>query len=134
LEKQLTQRWQLGGSLGRFTRPDDSTTRYIQINSRLDTRKYSLMIEAMLSEEELSNNISHSPKAMYAQGVYWFSPKHAVVSRLEYFRNDQLAEREWIEILGYSYRPVFPVSLKAEYQWHTDSDNNRFLTSFSVLF
>ncbi|MDQ1244698.1 MAG: hypothetical protein QG565_1038, partial [Campylobacterota bacterium] len=37
-------------------------------------------------------------------------------------------------IFGYTYRPLYPIAIKSEYQFHSQSDQNQFLFSFSVLF
>jgi len=73
-------------------------------------------------------------KAFYLQGEYRVKPRHAVITRAEYFTDGKTATQDKIAVIGYSYRPVFPVSLKIEYQWHSDSGDNRLLSSFSVLF
>ena len=82
---------------------------------------------------QLSGSNDNSTAA-YIQGEFHVTPRHALVSRIEYFRDEETSESSRILVAGYSYRPQFPISLKAEYQWHSESDRNQFEASFSVLF
>lgn len=134
LEKFISDRWQLGGSAGRFTEVDGSETYYIQMNSRLDTHRYSLIAEAIADFKQLYRGGTEKSQAFYLQGEYRINASHALIGRIEYFHDGRLRARERIGILGYSYRPVYPVSFKIEYQWHADTDDNGVLSSFSVLF
>lgn len=134
LEKEISNTWKLGGSLGKFTETDDSRSRYFQLNTRWDNSRYSLISEAVINFQDVANSGSEKSKAFYLQGEYRFKPRHSVIARSEYFTNSRFAIRDKIGVIGYSYRPLFPVSLKIEYQWHSDSRDNRLLSSFSVLF
>jgi len=134
LEKYLTESWQLGGSAGRFTEVNDTETYYIQLNSRLDKPDYSIITEAVIDFRKPDNGKSERSQAFYMQGEYRINPRHALIGRIEYFHNDRQHIRQRIGILGYSYRPVYPVSFKIEYQWHADTDDDGMLASFSVLF
>ena len=134
LEKEISNNWKLGGSLGKYTETDDSRTRYFQVNTRWDNSRYSLISEAIINSRDLVNSGSEKSKAFYIQGEYRFKPRHSVITRAEYFTNERFAIRDKIAVIGYSFRPQFPVSLKIEYQWHSESRDNRLLSSFSVLF
>ena len=134
LEKYLPGGWQLGGSLGVFTEKDDSRTHYIQLNSKLDLYRYTLLAEAIFNYKDPDGGNSEESEAFYIQGEYRIHSKHALIARIEYFNDDAEKPKERIGILGYSYRPVYPVSFKIEYQWHADTNSNRMLSSFSVLF
>ena len=74
----------------------------------------------------------------YLQAVYEIADKHYPVVRLEYFDTDPAAadglEKDTSLILGYTYRPLYPVALKVEYQLHSQNKENRVLTSFAVMF
>ncbi len=134
LEKYFKNDWQLGGSTGRYTEVDDSETYYLQLNSKLNKSHYAISTEAIFNHKNPVIGKSQLSEAFYLQGEYRFNPKHALISRVEYFHNDQLKQKERIGILGYSYRPVYPVSFKIEYQWHADTDSDGVFSSFSVLF
>jgi len=134
LEKHFRNDWQLGGSTGRFTEVDESETYYFQLNSRLDKYKYSFITEAILNYKDPRAGNDEKSQAFYLQGEYRFNPKHALIGRVEYFHNDQKKQKERIGIVGYSFRPLYPISLKIEYQWHADTDSDGVFSSFSVLF
>jgi hypothetical protein len=134
LEKYFQNDLQAGASSGRFTEVDDSEIYYLQLNSRLDKYNYSLITEAIFDYKKPNVGKSEKSEAFYLQGEYRFNPKHAVIGRVEYFHNDEKKQKERIGVLGYSYRPLYPISLKIEYQWHADSDSDGILSSFSVLF
>lgn len=70
----------------------------------------------------------------YLQASYPLSDKHTFVSRYEYFDDNDVIGKDQLFLFGYSYRPIYPVSIKAEYQWHEQSEQNKFLASFSVIF
>ena len=134
LEKHVSDSWQLGGSAGRFTEVDDSKTWYLQLNSRLDEYRYSLITEATIDFRDPARGKSGQSQAFYLQGEYRFTPQHALIGRIEYFHDDIRRLKDRIGILGYSYRPVYPISLKVEYQWHADSHDDGVYSSFSILF
>ncbi len=73
--------------------------------------------------------------AGYLQGVYRFTPEHIGVVRLEGYESSSLdyGQNEKM-IVGYTYRPLYPIAIKGEYQINSKSDLNQFLFSFSVLF
>ena len=62
------------------------------------------------------------------------SERHFAVLRLEtvteYVENSQ----DHVAVFGYTYRPVFPVALKAEYQWHSRENSDKLMVSLSMLF
>ncbi len=73
----------------------------------------------------------------YLQGVYEIAQKHYPVVRVEYFDTKESVEgvtKETSMTLGYTYRPLYPVAFKVEYQLHSQHSENKFLTSFAVMF
>jgi len=134
LEKSWGDSWSAGLAGGRFDTVDDTETSYFQLNTRYSSGRYKLLAELNHAQHRLPAGGSDNSSAAYLQGELHFSPRHAVVSRVEYFRDERINESSRLFILGYSYRPLYPVSLKLEYQWHSDSDDNRLEASFSVLF
>jgi hypothetical protein len=81
-----------------------------------------------------NSNDKHNKYAYYLQGRYKVTPKHFVVGRYERFKDEFHGVDEEIKLIGYNYRPAYPVSIKCEYQLHDNKDNNKFLLSFSMLF
>lgn len=74
------------------------------------------------------------PYAGYVQGVYRLTSQHSAILRLEAYKDDTRRIKELFSVLGYTYRPIYPVALKIEYQSHSIHREDQFLTSFSVLF
>lgn len=110
---------------------------YAMISFKIDKEKYQIMGEF---GTQFFRDKMIVPHAGYLQGVYRLSEKHAVISRLESYKKYELfGTREYstqdaIAIFGYTYRPLYPIALKAEYQFHSQEDQDRALFSFSVLF
>ncbi|MCB1666126.1 MAG: hypothetical protein KDI28_10115 [Pseudomonadales bacterium] len=134
LEKVLSPQWKMGGSIGKFREKNRNRTQYFQLNTRYDNDRYSFLTEGVVDRHEQWLGGTETSTSVYAQFEYRVVPEHALIARAEAFRDDRVALHEKIGILGYSYRPLFPVSLKLEYQWHADSSNNRLVGSFSILF
>lgn len=134
LNKQLTQDWHAGMSVGEYHQTDDTDVQYIQFNARWDVGRYRVSIEAIANRLDTPGFATEQKRSAYLQLEHRISERHMLIARYEYLNDDFSNEKETIRVLGYSYRPVFPVSLKAEYQWHSDSSDNQLLTSFSVLF
>lgn len=134
LEKTLSDTWSIGGSSGRFREINQDRTRYIQLNSRFVKGQYTFSMEGVVDYHTPKLLPKAKSSSIYTQFEYRFKPRHAFIVRAESFRDDRVSLHEKIGVLGYSYRPQFPVSLKLEYQWHADSANNRLVSSFSVLF
>lgn len=134
LEKELGSGWQIGGSVGRFNELNNTRTRYLQANTRYDSGRVTAIAEAIRSLQNPVGSAVVQSSSAYLQGEYHFTPQHGLIGRVEYHNNGLLGVHERIGIIGYSFRPVYPVSLKFEYQWNSDSSANQFLSSFSVLF
>ena len=70
----------------------------------------------------------------YVQGTQTIALRHYAVLRLEYVNDYVPGSDDSIAVVGYTYRPVYPVALKAEYQFHSRSVENELLLSFSMMF
>ncbi len=98
--------------------------------------KYATNSVEILAElgSQKSTHVYTTKYAGYLQGVYKLTQKHAAVLRLESYDDSVHGIKEEIGILGYSYRPLYPVSFKVEYQLHSLHQNNQVQCSISVLF
>jgi hypothetical protein len=134
LEKHVTRQLSIGGGLGTFHRIDGTATDYVNASFRYQKGALRFQGEIMNNRSKLPSGITTNADSTYLQVEYQLSSQHAVITRGEYFRDERTGPREKIATLGYSYRPIYPVSLKLEYQWHSDSADNKVLASFSVLF
>lgn len=134
LDKALSSEWNIGGTVGTFEQLNKDTTRYWQLNSKLERGRFTFLAEAVLNAHERQLAPDDRSSSVYTQLEYQFKPKHTFIVRAESFRDDSVSLHEKIGIVGYSYRPLFPVSFKLEYQWHAGSRNSGLAGSFSVLF
>lgn len=104
---------------------------YVNLGIKYETLNYQILSE--LGHQESSNGISTN-YAFYLQGLYRITPKHTAIFRFEAYDDALTNKRDQFGIFAYTYRPVYPVALKAEYQSHELSKFNKLLISFSVLF
>jgi len=133
-EKELNSEFSCGGSIGEYITLDDQRTRYVQAGMKYNDMQWQVMSEVMYAKNEFSSNDTASTLSGYVQGMYRYTQEHAFVGRYEYYDDHQTNYTDNIGVFGYSYRPLYPVSLKGEYQWHSAHDENTWLFSFSVLF
>jgi len=134
VEKELSMDWHSGGSIGEFITKTSQRTRFFEANLKYDDNQWQIMTEALISKSEYADGQDDYALSGYAQAMYHFTPEQALIGRYEYFNDHHTDYKDNIAILGYSYRPLYPVSLKGEYQWHSLHDENRALFSLSVLF
>jgi hypothetical protein len=125
-----------GASVGEYiTSIENKRVKFIESNVRYDS--YPFLLQAEIAYSDVNNQTTDKRDnnlAGYAQGMYSLNMKHALISRYEYIDNGELGKSNSIGIFGYSYRPVYSVSLKAEYQWNSDAYKSKSIISFSVLF
>jgi len=72
--------------------------------------------------------------AGYLQASYNITDKHMAIVRTEAYDEQRSGMKDEMGILAYTYRPLYPVAIKSEYQFHTLHNENQFIFSFSVLF
>lgn len=134
LEKEISDELSSGASIGEYLATNGQHTHFFQASFKYDDGLWQLITEGLIAKSSYRSAQDKQAFSAYTQGMYRYSQKHAVVGRYEYFNDHHTQYEDNIFTLGYSYRPWYPVSLKAEYQWHSKSDENRALLSFSVLF
>lgn len=134
IEKEFSADWNGGGSIGEYITLTNQRTRFIQANAKYDDARWQVMAEALAAKSEYTHQEDGYAFSGYVQGMYHYTPEHALVTRFEHFNDHHSHYKDTIGVLGYSYRPWYPVSLKGEYQWHSLNDENRALFSLSVLF
>ncbi len=133
-EKEFNSDWSSGGSVGEYRTLTNQRTRFVQANAKYDDTKWQMMSEMMVAKNEFATNDQAITFSGYAQGMYRYSQEHAFVTRYEYYNDHHSNYVDNIGVFGYSYRPLYPVSLKGEYQWHSLNNENTLLFSLSVLF
>lgn len=134
VEKEFSGGWNGGGSIGEYITRTDQRTRFLQANAKYCSAKWQILTEGIVAKSEYGGSERATAVSGYVQGMYRYTPEHAFIGRYEYFNDHYTGYKDNIGVFGYSYRPMYPVSLKGEYQWHSISDENRYLFSFSVLF
>ncbi|MDP2893773.1 MAG: hypothetical protein Q8N78_05330, partial [Sulfurimonas sp.] len=104
---------------------------YFLLSAKYDSDKYQILSEV---GSQKSKNDYTTDYALYVQGLYRFSEQHIGVIRIESYDDNLNATDDDMLIFGYTYRPLYPIAIKSEYQFHSQSNQNQFLFSFSVLF
>ncbi len=136
LDYEFSDEIGFGGSLGEYiTKDDDKHIKFAQINAKY--YNYPLVLQTEMAYNDIYNDTLNKNSyqfAGYAQGIYNFNLKYAIIGRYEYFDDNQVPAINHIGIIGYSYRPLYSISIKAEYQLNSDSHLNKSIVSFSVLF
>jgi len=112
---------------------DNENIYYSLASFKYDTNKFKLMGEV---GTQFSKDETIVPYSGYLQGLYTITEKHLPVIRLESYKSNANTplEKDDILTIGYTYRPIYSVAFKAEYQFHSISEENKTLVSFSVLF
>ncbi|MCX6074094.1 MAG: hypothetical protein NTY39_07240 [Campylobacterales bacterium] len=134
LEKEISNDYSCGGSIGDYIPLASQRTRFLQANAKYDDSKWQMLSEVLLAKSEYDAGDSDYTLSGYVQGMVRYTPQYAFLGRYEHFNDHHRGSEDNIGIVGFSYRPIYPVSFKGEYQWHSRNDENRALFSFSVLF
>ena len=126
--------------LGYFHKKDH-TQRYVDnyyayVAAKYESERWKWMGEFGHRREKAQSIVKFSG---FVQGVYELAPRHYPLFRIEYFDAKERVEYDDVKqdtgiVVGYTYRPLYPVALKIEYQFHQKTQLNEMLTSFSVMF
>ena len=129
------EQYSLKLNAGYFNRADTQdilkNRNYILLSGKYETEKFQLMSELGYQS---SKNKTTTPYSSYIQGSYRFRPKHLGVLRVESYKNRLTNIKDSLAIFGYTYRPIYPISFKSEYQFHSIKRENKALISLSVMF
>ncbi len=118
----------LKANIGYFETVSDANFYYFLLSAQYDQPAYRLVAEYGARSKDV-------PYSLYLQGVYHLAPKHDLVGRVESYEIDDGAYRkESIGVIGYTYRPITPVTYKAEYQLRSYTNESQLKLSFSILF
>ena len=104
---------------------------YALVSAKYEADNYQLQGEI---GSQRSSDDATTTYAGYLQGAYRFNERHIGIVRVESFMDDLNGEDGDIAVVGYTYRPLYPVAIKSEYQWHSQTSENQLLFSLSVLF
>ncbi len=120
-----------GGYFRNSERQNKRDLYYALVAAKYETDTYTIQTEL---GSQRSKKTTTTAYAGYVQAAYYFTERHVGIARLEGYDNRYVDESDRFVILGYTYRPLYPVALKSEYQWHTRYRENQLLFSLSVLF
>jgi len=123
--------WSYRVNGGYFEVDDGSSLLYMVAAFRYIDEKSKLLGEVAI---QFDDNGLKIPYAGYLQYSYMLIQKHEAILRVESYKDLNLEKRDSFVVAGYTYRPITPIALKGEYQWHTLERENRFLISASILF
>lgn len=104
---------------------------YALFSAKYEEDNYQIITEIgtqSINQEHVTNH------AAYIQGLYRFAPQHIGILRLEVYDDKAKNIEDSFAVLAYTYRPLYPIALKAEYQAHSIESENQFLASLSVMF
>jgi len=104
---------------------------YLLLAAKYEVDNYQILTEfgSQKTKEEYTTKY-----AGYIQCAYRFTQQHIGVVRAESYDNKKDNLSEEMLAIGYTYRPLYPIALKSEYQFHSKEDDNKLLFSLSVLF
>jgi len=104
---------------------------YMLLSAKYESDKYQILTE--IGSQKTKNEYT-TKYAGYIQGAYRFTPQHIAILRAESYENKKDDDSDEIMVVGYTYRPLYPIAIKSEYQFHSKDDENQLLFSLSVLF
>jgi hypothetical protein len=104
---------------------------YFLLSAKYESQRYQILSE--IGSQKSKSDFT-TDYALYVQGLYRFSEQHIGIVRVESYDDNLNATDDDMLIFGYTYRPLYPIAIKSEYQFHSQSSQNQFLFSFSVLF
>jgi hypothetical protein len=110
---------------------DSQNLYYVLLSAKYENDKFKLTSEIGSQKSKYKTTTNY---AWYAQGLYRFNEKHIAVLRAESYDDKMNNSFENMAIIGYTYRPLYPIAIKSEYQFHSIWSENKFLFSLSVLF
>ena len=119
-------------NLGYFMTQKEEQSYYGVVALKYDADKYKISSEFAMRQGEEKLSV---PYSFYIQGLYNIKERHDLISRYETYKIDEGALREeQIAIFAYTYRPLYPIALKIEYQAHSYKNENQLHMALSVMF
>jgi len=101
---------------------------------KFEKNEWQILSEAAYSTIDASNSKNTTAGGGFVQSRYKINSKNYAIARYEYYFDAHENEKQHLAVVGYNYRPIYPVSFKAEYQLSSTPDRSRFLCSISALF
>ncbi|WP_345969982.1 MULTISPECIES: hypothetical protein [Sulfurimonas] len=124
--------WSYGVNAGRYEeRVEEEAWGYLYVSGQYRTPLTRIIAEAGYRRND---DNTRSNAGGYLQGTRQIRDHHYAVLRLEYTTDYVANSDDTVTVVGYTYRPLFPVALKGEYQFHTRENEDVMIVSFSMLF
>ncbi len=119
-------------NVGYFQTKSNDDFYYFLLSALYEKELYEIAIEYGARRDNSSWKV---PYAFYLQGVYHVASLHDIIARFESYKIDEGAYRdENIGVIGYTYRPIEPITYKLEYQLRSYTNESQIKASFSILF
>ncbi len=98
--------------------------------------KYNSSLWEILAEAGYRKGADSSQRVLggYLQVARTVFDNHQLIVRAEGADDDTLNKNDNLLLFGYTYRPLYPVALKSEVQWHPQNNATELIFSVSVLF
>jgi len=130
-------KYQLGGGTFELTNGDGYTYGLVGLSYEVQKERFQAELGTQYRGDSLLGTQyrgdSHTlPYIGYLQWVHSFDSQHQSIVRLEGY--EEMGEEETAIVVGYTYRPSYPIALKWEYQWHAAKNEGEIILSASILF
>ena len=123
--------WQFRLNFGYFRLVERAECYYLSGAFKYEAEKYRVQGEVGMQGDNDGVTI---PYIGYLQALYEPLEGHELIVRAESYDDRVTRTKDTFGVFGYTYRPLYPVALKAEFQKHTFHDEDKVMLSLSVLF
>lgn len=126
------ERWSFGMNAGGYEeRIEEEKWGYLYASAQYRSEQTHVMAETGYRRNEKNMRSNYGG---YLQGTQLIYAQQFVVMRLEYTTEYIQNSEDSSAVIGYVYRPLFPVAVKGEYQFHSHENEDILIVSFSMLF
>jgi len=123
--------WQYRLNFGYFRTVEREERYYVSGAFKYESEKYRAQGEVGMQGDNDGVTI---PYIGYLQVLYEPLEGHQFIVRSESYDDRMTHTKDTFGVFGYTYRPLYPVALKAEFQKHSLHDEDKLMLSLSVLF
>ncbi len=114
----------------------DNKVKFMGTSIEIPYKRFRLMSEVIYGIER-GHHHTYKRFSYYIQGIYRVFSKNYLIIRNDFFDSEKKNRNIKALLVGWNYRPLYPISLKIEFQIKKDNlagDVIEFATSFSTLF
>lgn len=109
---------------------DTEFLHYALLSGKYDSEKFQLSTE--LGYQQGLKEITSL--AGYVQGLYRFTEQHIGSVRVESYDDRIAGDVGQLAVFTYTYRPLFPIAIKSEYELNSHDLQDKLMFSLSVIF